>query len=157
MKLENVDTRHPQLEHEAKVYQILADKGNKIVPAIRWYGTEGHFNAMVMDLLGPSIEDLFEFCHRRFTLKTVLMLMDQLLVQLEAIHAKGFVHRDIKPENIVIGTGLSQNKLNLIDFGLAKQYRNPETMLHMPFRDDKESLTGTARYASINNHKGVGK
>jgi len=157
VKLENVETRHPQLEHEAEVYRMLADddRGNKIVPSFRWYGTEGDYNAMVMELLGPSIEDLFGFCRRKFSLKTVLMLMDQVLLLLEAIHARGFIHRDIKPENLVIGTGLSQNEVKIIDFGLAKQYRNPETKLHMLYREGKPNLTGTARYASINNHRGI--
>lgn len=45
---------------------------------IRWYGQEKDYNVLVMDLLGPSLEDLFNFCSRRFTMKTVLMLADQV-------------------------------------------------------------------------------
>ena len=44
----------------------------------RWYGQEKDYNVLVMDLLGPSLEDLFNFCSRRFTMKTVLMLADQV-------------------------------------------------------------------------------
>ena len=44
----------------------------------RWYGQEKDYNILVMDLLGPSLEDLFNFCSRRFTMKTVLMLADQV-------------------------------------------------------------------------------
>ena len=49
------------------------------IPTIKWCGTEGDYNVLVMELLGPSLEDLFNFCGRRFSLKTVLLLADQLV------------------------------------------------------------------------------
>lgn len=52
------------------------------IPAIKWCGSEGDYNVMVMELLGPSLEDLFNFCSRRFTLKTVLLLADQMVSDL---------------------------------------------------------------------------
>ncbi len=54
----------------------------------RWYGTEREYNVLVMDLLGPSLEDLFNFCSRRFTMKTVLMLADQMIGRIEYVHVK---------------------------------------------------------------------
>lgn len=77
IKLESVKAKHPQLEYEAKVYKTLA--GGVGVPFVRWFGTECDYNAMVLDLLGPSLEDLFNFCNRKFSLKTVLLLADQLV------------------------------------------------------------------------------
>ena len=68
----------------------------------RWYGQEQAYNILVMDLLGPSLEDLFNFCSRRFTMKTVLMLADQMIGRIEFIHNKNFIHRDIKPGNIIL-------------------------------------------------------
>ena len=106
-----------------------------------------------MDLLGPSLEDLFNFCSRRFTMKTVLMLADQMIGRVEYVHNKNFIHRDIKPDNFLMGIGRHCNKLFLIDFGLAKKYRDTRTRQHIPYREDK-NLTGTARYASINAHLG---
>eukprot|EP01083_Nonionella_stella_P013996 39361_1 len=153
IKLESVKTRHPQLAYEYKVYRILA--GGVGIPNVRWFGREGDFNVMVMDILGPSLEDLFNFCSRKFTLKTVLMLADQMLARIEYVHTKNFIHRDLKPDNFLIGLGRRKlNQIYIIDFGLAKRYRDPRTHRHIPYVEGK-SLTGTARYASINTHLGI--
>jgi len=152
IKLESIKAKHPQLEYEAKVYKTLA--GGVGVPFVRWFGQECDYHAMVIDLLGPSLEDLFNFCNRRFSLKTVLLLADQMISRVEYIHSRNFIHRDIKPDNFLMGIGKRGNQVNVIDFGLAKQYRDPKTHLHIPYRENK-NLTGTARYTSINTHLGV--
>ena len=152
IKLETTRTRPPQLQGEARVYKALS--GGSGVPDIKWYGTEGDYNCMVMELLGKSVEELFNSCHRKFTLKTVLMLADQMLTRIEYIHNKGYLHRDIKPDNFTIGLGRKCNQIFMIDFGLAKKYRDSRTRQHIPFREGKQ-LTGTARYASINTHIGI--
>lgn len=152
IKLENTKAKHPQLEYEAKVYKALS--GGVGIPFVRWYGTECDYNAMVIDLLGPSLEDLFNYCNRKFTFKTVLLLADQLICRIEYIHARCFIHRDIKPDNFLMGIGRRGLQVNVIDFGLAKKYRDPRTHLHIPYRENK-NLTGTARYASVNTHLGI--
>ena len=119
-----------------------------------WFGEEGDYNILVMELLGPTLEDLFKKCKRRFSLKAVLLIADQLIRRLEHFHSKHFVHRDIKPENFLLGTNKSVNTIYLIDFGLSKRFRDPVSGLHIPYREDK-NFTGTARYASISTHAGI--
>uniref|UniRef100_A0A6B0VB64 non-specific serine/threonine protein kinase n=1 Tax=Ixodes ricinus TaxID=34613 RepID=A0A6B0VB64_IXORI len=152
VKLESCKARHPQLLYESKLYKILM--GHEGIPHTKWFGTERSYNVLVMDLLGPSLEDLFNFCSRRFTMKTVLLLADQLVSRVEYIHSKNFIHRDIKPDNFLMGLGKKGNLVYIIDFGLAKKYRDSRTHNHIPYRENK-NLTGTARYASINTHLGI--
>jgi len=87
-------------------------------------------------------------------LKTVLLIADQLIARIEFVHSKNFIHRDIKPDNLLMGSGRHCNKVFLIDYGLGKKYRDSRNRDHIPYRDDK-SLTGTARYSSINAHLGI--
>lgn len=152
IKLEHLRTRVPQLSYEAKLYTILS--GGTGIPKLHWYGTEDNYNVMVIDLLGKSLEDLFQEHGRKFSLKTVLMLADQMISCVEYMHNKNFIHRDIKPDNFVMGIGPTSNQVFMIDFGLSKKYRDQHTHIHIPYIEGK-SLTGTARYASVGALRGV--
>lgn len=127
--------------------------GNGIVN-LHWQGQEAKCNIIIVDLLGPSLEDLFCLCGKKFSMKTVLMVADQLIQRIEYMHSKSYIHRDIKPENFLLGLGKKSNVVYIIDFGLSKKYRDTKTLQHIPYRENK-NLTGTARYASINAHLGI--
>jgi casein kinase 1 len=146
------------------------------IPQIYHFGQEGLHNILVIDLLGPSLEDLFDMCGRKFSIKTVVMTAKQMLSRVQTIHEKNLIYRDIKPDNFLIGRPASKaaDIIHVVDFGtstahlpflsasvltlpvgMAKQYRDPKTKQHIPYRERK-SLSGTARYMSINTHLGRG-
>ena len=108
---------------------------------------------MTMELMGPSLADLYQFCGYRFSLKTTLMLAYQLIKRFEYMHSKNFIHRDVKPDNFLMGLKEKSDILHIVDMGLAKKFYDQTTNKHIAYRDDK-SLTGTARYASIHSHQG---
>lgn len=154
VKLEDSSMKRTHLLYEAKLYSYLhqdykvLEKG---IPKVYYYASLPDYNIMVMDLLGPSLENLFAICQKKFSMKTVLMIADQALTRLEYLHTKSFLHRDIKPDNLLMGMGKKAHKLFMIDFGLAKKYsKNGE---HINFKDKKE-LLGTAKFASVSTHLG---
>ncbi|SPO34673.1 probable casein kinase I [Pseudozyma flocculosa] len=153
IKFEPRKSDAPQLRDEYRTYKILA--GCHGVPQVYYFGQEGLHNILVIDLLGPSLEDLFDMCGRKFSIKTVVMTAKQMITRVQTIHEKNLIYRDIKPDNFLIGRPMTKlaNVVLVVDFGMAKQYRDPKTKQHIPYRERK-SLSGTARYMSINTHLG---
>ena len=152
IKLEHAKVDPSFLTEEAEVYKHLA--GGIGIPAVYWFGWECEYRAMVFELLGPSLEDLFNYCSRRFSLKTVLLLADQLICRLQHVHSKDVIHRDIKPENFLMGTDKGGNCVYVTDLGLSAEYRPHRAHTKAP---SNPHLLGTARFASVNGHLGTGK
>ncbi|VEU20848.1 DEKNAAC101741 [Brettanomyces naardenensis] len=172
IKFESRKSEAPQLKDEFKAYKIMNNAVNnyikngadidpdhnkylslKGIPKVYYFGQEGYYNILIIQLLGPSLEDLFEWCGRRFSVKTVAQCAKQMVARIQFVHENDLIYRDIKPDNFLVGASSEDNTIYLVDFGMIKQYRNPITKQHIPYRERK-SLSGTARYMSINTHLG---
>ncbi|KPI84794.1 putative casein kinase 1 isoform 2 [Leptomonas seymouri] len=155
MKMEltkNGRRSHLNLEH--KVYKKFNECPVTVgIPQSYYYGRAGDYAVMVMELLGPCLDDLFVLCHRKFTPKTVCMIGIQIIQRLQYLHGVGYLHRDIKPENFVMGLGNNSHVVYVIDVGLSKAWRDSSGK-HISYSENK-ALTGTARYVSINVHQGI--
>jgi serine/threonine protein kinase len=154
IKLEPATTSIPQLAVEARIYHCLS--GGVVVPTVHFFGTtpSGLERALVMDLLSESLEGHLNAWQSPLSLKSVLMIADQMLTCIEWMHRRHFVHRDIKPENFMLGVGNDRNKVFVIDFGLSTRFEDIRTLQHAPLREGRK-LAGTARYASINAMRGI--
>jgi len=158
IKLEDMEkARKKYLKLEYKIYQryhsdwyCLPFEQEVNVPQVYFYGEEGGFRVLVMDLLGPSLSELLSYQFERFTLKTTMMLAIKMITSVELLHAKGLLHRDIKPGNFVLGRGIHGNDVYLIDYGLASPYIDSKGD-HIPYSTNAR-FHGTDKYASINNH-----
>ena len=151
IKLEHNSVKYPQLLFEAKLLKSIPGTG---IPTMNWFGIAGEYNAMVMELLGQNLEDLFNYCGKKFSLKTILMITIQLIERIKHVHDNNYIHRDIKPQNFLVGKDKAAKTIYLIDFGLAKRYRDEHTHIHIPLKENR-NLTGTARYSSCNAHNGL--
>ncbi|KAI5990667.1 kinase-like domain-containing protein [Pisolithus albus] len=135
-------------------YEILCKlQGVVGLPRIISCGNEGSYSAMILECLGPSLDELFDSCRRSFSSYTIAVIGRQLLQRLENIHLHNFVHWDIKPSNVLISTGQNTSVVYLIDFSIAKQYRDPYTHLHNAFGKCGGFL-GSYAFASINSQLG---
>ena len=150
MKVEQNSFQNNVLETESKYLTYLKGFG---IPEIKYFGHTDKYHLLIETLLDKSLENLYSESHGNFNLKDVSMIGIQVLDRLEYIHNKNVIHRDIKPDNFVIGKNVDKKTIYIIDFGLAKKYRNPKTLEHIQFKMTKR-LTGTARYASVNALKG---
>ena len=140
------------LENEANIMSYLNGPG---LPIVKSFGYSSRHNILVMELMGKSLEDIFENLYvKKMSKRCVCNIGYQMIEILEYIHNKHIVHRDIKPDNFVVGRNEKRKYIYILDFGLSKKYRSSRTLKHSPIHKSK-NLTGTARYASINALDGL--
>ncbi|CAK77898.1 unnamed protein product (macronuclear) [Paramecium tetraurelia] len=151
IKLESQEAQMPQIKHEFQILSAIQGNG---IPKVHWFGQWEDKTVMVMELLGYNLEQLFNLVNRRFELKTMLMLIDQMIDIISLLHSKGYIYRDIKPENFLMGINKKYNTIYIIDFGLSKKYKDKKTGEHILYKENK-GLVGTARYVSLNTHLGI--
>ncbi|CAO3703671.1 unnamed protein product [Rhizopus stolonifer] len=133
IKFEFRKSEIPQLKHEFKTYQALT--GILGVPNVYYFGREGLHNVLVIDLLGPSLEDLFEVCSHQLSITTVALVAKQMIDRVQSLHEHHMIYRDIKPENFLMGRPgtVYADQVFMIDY-------------------EHRSLSGTARYMSTHTH-----
>ncbi|KAK3336900.1 kinase-like domain-containing protein [Cercophora scortea] len=148
LKLSDIEDDWEAAQVEKDTYEAL--DGGVGISRVHWFGEECDHYVLVQDLLGPTLEDLLNYCGRRFSLKTILLIADQAISRIQYIHSKGFLHRDIKPDNFLMGSNRQGNTLYTIDFGLSREFRFAERSKNA----EGLPLGGTRRYASIKNHNG---
>ena len=152
IKLEEKKGDFSLLEHES---YIMSHLRGPALPSVKVYGYSSTHNILVMELMGKSLEDIFEeFPEKKFSVRCVCNIGYQMVEILEYIHKRHIIHRDIKPDNFVIGLNEKRKYIYILDFGLSKKYRSSKTLKHYPVIKSK-NLTGTARYASINALNGL--
>ena len=152
IKLEEKKAGYSLLEHESDIMTYLKSPA---LPMVKAFGYSSVHNILVMELMGKSLEDIFEsFLEKKFSVRCVCNIGYQMIEILEYIHNKHIIHRDIKPDNFVIGLKKKKKFIYILDFGLAKKYRSSKTLKHYTVIKSK-NLTGTARYASINALNGL--
>lgn len=141
-----------RVKNEYKIYNYLEHiKFGKGLPKIYNMLYTKNYNIMVMQLMGKNLEELLNLYNRKLQVSTVLDIGIQITDLLKKLHNASFIHRDIKPNNFMIDNQIGDT-IYIMDFGLSKKYISKGN--HIKF-NEKKSLIGTARYASINMHAGI--
>ncbi|KAF7814226.1 casein kinase 1-like protein HD16 [Senna tora] len=140
--------------HEWQVYNTLG--GSHGVPKVHYKGRQGDYYIMVMDMLGPSLWDVWNNNSHTMSTEMVACIAIEAISILEKMHSRGYVHGDVKPENFLLGSPGSpdEKRLFLVDLGLATRWRDNTTGLHVDYDQRPDVFRGTVRYASVHAHLG---
>ncbi|KAL8499183.1 hypothetical protein ACS0TY_022237 [Phlomoides rotata] len=140
--------------YEWQVYSAIG--GSHGIPRVHYKGRQGDYYIMVMDMLGPSLWDVWNNNSHTMSIEMVACIAIEAISILEKLHSRGYVHGDVKPENFLLGTPGSpdEKKLFLVDLGLAVRWRDNTTGLHVEYDQRPDVFRGTVRYASVHAHLG---
>lgn len=140
--------------YEWQVYNTLG--GSHGVPRVHFKGRQGDYYVMVMDMLGPSLWDVWNNKSHSMSTEMVACIAIEAISILEKMHSRGYVHGDVKPENFLLGPPGTpdEKKLFLVDLGLATKWRDSTTGLHVEYDQRPDVFRGTVRYASAHAHLG---
>ncbi|WVO25012.1 uncharacterized protein IAS62_006396 [Cryptococcus decagattii] len=155
IKIEHRRAHRRELEGEYLIYRrvSLNVPNEHTIPSIRWYGKEGNYRALVMDMLGPTLQDLFKSHGGPFSLKTVLMIADQLISRVEYLHSQLYIHRGIKPDNFCVGLQ-DQRKIYMIDLAFGKRYMDPKLKWHIHYMENRWGFANS-NWCSLNVSEGI--
>lgn len=140
--------------YEWQVYNTLG--GSHGVPRVHYKGRQGDYYVMVMDMLGPSLWDVWNSSGQAMSTEMVACIAVESISILEKMHSRGYVHGDVKPENFLLGQPNTpdEKKLFLVDLGLATRWRDGTTGQHVEYDQRPDVFRGTVRYASVHAHLG---
>ncbi|XP_038986299.1 casein kinase 1-like protein HD16 [Phoenix dactylifera] len=140
--------------YEWQVYNILG--GIHGVPRVHYKGRQGDYYVMVMDMLGPSLWDVWNNNSHTMSIEMVACIAIEAISILEKMHSRGYVHGDVKPENFLLGPPGTpeEKKLFLVDLGLAARWKDTATGHHVEYDQRPDVFRGTVRYASVHAHLG---
>ena len=147
------DKKNIHSQNKSRIYQEynfykLFPKNSKGISEIIWYNKNNNIQILIMEHLGPSLNDLFIFCDNKFSLKTTCLIAIQTLERIKQLHDLNIIHRDIKPDNFLIGLDNNKDTIYLIDFGLSKLFNKKHYNKSCSFK-------GSLRYSSLRNHRGI--
>uniref|UniRef100_A0A7N0UV59 non-specific serine/threonine protein kinase n=1 Tax=Kalanchoe fedtschenkoi TaxID=63787 RepID=A0A7N0UV59_KALFE len=140
--------------YEWQVYNTL--NGCYGIPGVHYKGRQGDFYILVMDILGPSLWDVWNSLGQSMAPSMAACIAVEAISILEKLHMKGFVHGDVKPENFLLGQNgtVDDKKLYLIDLGLASRWKDASSGRHVDYDQRPDVFRGTIRYASVHAHLG---
>ncbi|KAK6925726.1 Protein kinase domain [Dillenia turbinata] len=140
--------------YEWTVYNTLG--GSHGIPKVHYKGRQGDYYVMVMDMLGPSLWDVWNSSGQSMSAEMVACIAVEALSILEKMHSRGYVHGDVKPENFLLGQPSTpqEKKLFLVDLGLATKWKDTANGLHVEYDQRPDMFRGTVRYASVHAHLG---
>jgi casein kinase 1 len=136
---------------ESRIYRVLQEGMG--IPKLLWSGNESGFNVIVLELLGPNLKHLLAYCRHTFSLKTVLLLAEQLISRIEFMHSYYYLHRNVSPKNFLIGIGKKAQVIHMLGFDLSKKYIEKYNQ-HIAYKEGKKVI-GSAKFGSLNSLYGI--